>query len=422
MSEEAYAAWERHHDQPPEPTRYARVVIDTSQLKYVNPQSVQAIFNATDTQGGTDQLINQLLATDDFERIDSRAEPSDQGIELVLTPVEKSWGPNYLRLGMTLGADLGGGSDFTVFIDHRATWLTDKDLEWRNHISIGRVNSLASELRQPLDPARNWFVQGLGNVSNAQRNLYVGEFPVAIYRLSNYGAAAGIGRNFGNWGEMTLGIKADASKANFYSGLPLLILNNAQTRYTGLTARYVADTLDNLDFPKSGHQLRFDSELIRPTLGASGSYNRVTASVSQAFGYGPASIYLTGRVQSSAGSSLPIYRAFELGGFLNLSGLREDQLLANRVDFVRAIARTRVASAGSLLPGLFIGASLEGANVRDRVNPLGSNVTQFVVPGDLRIGAGSLFLSAESALGPFYLALGHSRAGQNSLYFYIGRP
>ena len=41
---------------------------------------------------------------------------------------------------------------------------------------------------------------------------------------------------------------------------------------------------------------------------------------------------------------------------------------------------------------------------------------------DTRIGAGSLFLSAQSALGPFYLAVGHSKAGQTTVYLYFGRP
>ena len=90
--------------------------------------------------------------------------------------------------------------------------------------------------------------------------------------------------------------------------------------------------------------------------------------------------------------------------------------------FLRAILRQRVASAGTLLPGLYIGGSLEAADVRDRYDPQAPALLDTPEPGDLRIGAGSVFLSAQSLLGPFYLGLGHSRGGQTSVYLYIGRP
>ena len=38
---------------------------------------------------------------------------------------------------------------------------------------------------------------------------------------------------------------------------------------------------------------------------------------------------------------LPLSQAFSTGGFLNLSGLAQEQLLADEIGFVRGIYRTR---------------------------------------------------------------------------------
>ena len=422
VSPEEYAAWERIHDRPTETPKYAHVILDTSALQVVNPVSIEAMFRNEHADATLQQRIDNLMGTDSFERVDAHTESGPDGTSLVLRPVEKSWGPDYLRLGISLGADFGGGSDFTIFVDQRRTWLTQSGLEWRSHASIGRTNSLWSELRQPLDAAHNWFVDGSLGVENEQRNLYVDEFPVSTYRQSEFTGASEIGRQFGNLGEAAVGIRAASAIATFYSGVPLSILNGHRQVNTDLTARFSSDTLDNLDFPQHGHVLLIDGDFARQAFGSHLSYDRISIGGSEAFGAGPTSVFVTGRLQTSAGSTLPIYRQFGLGGFLEMSGLRVDQLLAERIVFLRTVVRQRVASAGTLLPGLYVGASLEGADVRDRINALAPDIADAVTPSNARIGAGSVFLSAQSLLGPFYLGLGHSRGGQTSLYLYVGRP
>jgi len=424
VSPQEYAAWERMHDLPPDMPKYAHVKLDTSALRYTNPASIEAMFEQEHPDATLQQRIDNLLGTDDFERVDAHTETDANGAStLVLRPVEKSWGPDYLRLGIAMSADLGGGSDFTIYLDKRRTWLTQSGLEWRMHASIGRTNSLSSELRQPLDAARNWFVDASLSAENEQRNIYIEQFPIASYRQSEFAGGTEFGRRFGNLGEFAIGVRAESAIASFYSGVPLPILNDERRTDTEITGRLVSDTIDNLDFPQHGHLFRLDGELARPAFGSALFYDRYSAALSEAFGSGPTSVYLTGRAQTSAGTTLPLYRAFDLGGFLELSGLREDQILAERIVFARAIVRQRVASIGTVLPGLYVGASLEGADVRHRYDLLtSSSPRETYVPPDARIGAGSVFLSAQSLLGPFYLGLGHSRGGQSSVYLYVGRP
>ena len=423
VSEAEYTAWTRAHGTQRPPSHYAQITVDTSKLRNVTPESVLARFGTDATPDDIDARIDRLMGTGDFERVDVHTDRSSGKDVLTIRPVEKSWGPDYLRAGIALGADLGGGSDFTVYLDRRKTWLNSRGLEWRLHASVGRTNSFVNELRQPLDFGQDWFVSGALGVGNEQRNLYVDEFPLATYRLSNFAGYAGVGRRFGNLGEVVVGGGVEDSVPRFYSGLPLPGLDSPHETAAVARARFTSDTYDNLDFPQHGHLLKFDADVARRSFGGHYDYERVIASASQAFGNGDNSFLLTARYLTSLNSTMPLYRQFDLGGFLNLSGLRQFQILANHVTFASVVVRHRLLSGGDLLPGLYIGGSLEAADIRDRYNPfLEQRVATRIDIPDMRIGAGSVFLSAQSALGPFYLAVGHSKAGQTTVYLYFGRP
>ena len=68
---------------------------------------------------------------------------------------------------------------------------------------------------------------------------------------------------------------------------------------------------------------------------------------------------------------------------------------------------------GSLLEGAYGGLSFEGGKVGD---PL--------VPGSPQgwLTSGSIFVSADSPLGPVYLAYGRAKDGNSSFYFFLGNP
>jgi len=90
----------------------------------------------------------------------------------------------------------------------------------------------------------------------------------------------------------------------------------------------------------------------------------------------------------------------------------ERQVLADRIEFLRAVFRERLAGFSPLLPAVYGGFSLEAADVSRRVD--------LSTPG--RLYGASLFVSAGSALGPLYLGTGFAARGFVSLYLYLGRP
>jgi NTE family protein len=410
LGEEDYAAWLAAHRRARQPPHYVRIVVDTSALQRVPPASIRRLLRGepdpTDPQG----TIATLLGTDDFESVTATVEPRPEGPTLVLRPVEKPWGPTYLHGGAVLASDFSGESDFLLTLDHRASWLTDRGLEWRNRLSVGRIDSLNSELRQPFDAARRAFVAPTFEVSQELRDIYQEHDALATFRLRRLRGGLDLGVRLGNYGELRAGIEAGDDGTALTTGLP--VLPDVRQRSAAWRGSLVIDRLDSLDFPRHGYLLTADARLARPMLGGVQTYDRVSVEAQQAFGSERLSGLLAVRVQNVTGDNVPLADVFSLGGFQNLSGYARDQILAEHITFVRAVFRERLAGFAPLLPAVYGGFSLEGADVARRVD--------LSAPG--RLYGGSLFVSADSALGPLYLGAGFATSGFASLYLYLGRP
>src|SRR5207342_2926691 len=118
---------------------------------------------------------------------------------------EKSWGPNYLHMGLTLSTTFQGTSAFNLNVDHRMTWLNDRGLEWRNRAYLGNLSGLASELYQPLDLGRQWFVAPRIVAAQDLDNMFIADNAAAQYRNRRGEAASDLGYSFGTVGEARLG-------------------------------------------------------------------------------------------------------------------------------------------------------------------------------------------------------------------------
>ena len=104
---------------------------------------------------------------------------------------------------------------------------------------------------------------------------------------------------------------------------------------------------------------------------------------------------------------------FLLGGFLNLSGLRNGELAGSYLGFGRAVYYYRLARIPYIGGSIYAGGSLEAGNVWQQRNSITAN--------DL-VKAGSAFFAADTFLGPFYFAYGRASGGASSFYVYLGRP
>jgi NTE family protein len=185
------------------------VRVDTSGLRRVNPRAVTAEISAPqDTKPDLEQVhydVTSLLSTDDFQQVRYRFVDEDDKRVLVLEPVEKSWGPNYVHFGLNLATNLEGESEFTLLLDHRMTWLNRWGLEWRNSVALGETTGLISELYQPVDAARRFFVAPRVGWVQRSVNLFLENDAIARYRTRESQVGLDLGWNVGRAGAVRLG-------------------------------------------------------------------------------------------------------------------------------------------------------------------------------------------------------------------------
>ncbi|MCB1577132.1 MAG: hypothetical protein KDI81_07280, partial [Xanthomonadales bacterium] len=100
-----------------------------------------------------------------------------------------------------------------------------------------------------------------------------------------------------------------------------------------------------------------------------------------------------------------------LGGFTNLSGLGERQIVGDQLALARAVYYRRFGDMARLFSvPAYLGASLEAGNVWDARSDIGRDP----------ILAGSIFVGLDSPFGPIFLGYGHDDQGNNALHLTFG--
>ena len=104
---------------------------------------------------------------------------------------------------------------------------------------------------------------------------------------------------------------------------------------------------------------------------------------------------------------------YQLGGFLNLSGLRTDQLDGDYVGFMRAVYYHQMGPLRYIGRAWYLGGSLEIGNVWNQRDQVSFSDTY---------KAASIFVGADTYVGPFYFAYGRTSRGESSFYVLLGKP
>ena len=371
-----------------------------------------------------------LASSGDYERVDYHVQDGgpDAGNTLVFTMDDKSWGPNYFRVGIDLSTDFAGESAVNLRISHNRHWLTTWGTEWRNQLTIGQTPRLFSEIYQPVSfrigNASDWFVSGWGEVERSNFNVYSSVNGQALARMQRKGAAVGadVGQPWGRLGEVRLGLVQQ-----WWGISPNLISYDASNgrldqswRETGVRLKAVVDQLDFPNFPQSGYRVLFEATGGQLSGGQAGqpsirkaSFNRAEVMATWVTSWGAHSLNLHTRALLANQPDESLLGQYSLGGFQQLSGYHAGQLSGSSLVFGRAAYYMRLRDTPALTRGFFIGGSLELGNAwPDR---------RSAQLKDLRPAA-SIFVGADTGIGPLYLALGQGTRGNTALYLFIGRP
>jgi NTE family protein len=386
-------------------------------LHKVNPEAARAVMKTKVGEkldpATLDADMRRLYGTGDFEHVNYRVIDEAGRRVLSVQAVEKSWGPDYLRLGLGLSSDFSGETYFILQGGYRMTWLNSLGAELRTDAQLGYNNGLRVEFYQPLSVRGTTFVAPRVSWSLDRVDIYRGEERVAIYNFENRTIGLDFGVNLQQYGEFRIGVEAGRLIPRLDTGPGLIDPSGTTFKRGAYRAQLVLDRLNNVDFPRDGWVAAGELYSSSKDLGADAAYNKwlVAGNTTHSFGEN------TFRARVASGGKLgsdplPNYDLFQWGGFLQQSGYTTGQLIGHDFTFGQLLYYRRIRR-GALLEGAYGGLSLEIGHYGRPLVP--GNPT-----GTLRSFA--LFVSADSPVGPAYLGYGHAEDGSKAVYFFLGRP
>ncbi|MEW6585213.1 MAG: patatin-like phospholipase family protein [Nitrospirota bacterium] len=413
VSEQEYAVFAARHRMPEVSTVHiASVTVQSDGLINIPKESVESRLEikAGDvlTKEELQKRVSLVYGIGDFERVDLDLNPRGDAHDVVLRPVEKSWGPNYVKFGLNLETNFASGSSYNILVDHTRRWINRLGAEWKTLVQVGSNMAAFSEFYQPLDQSHSYFVAPYIRADQRFVDVYRGRDIVAEYRAREFDWGFDFGLEPLSYGELRVGYVGGLFKPKLQTGE--LAISDETVNKGGLRMRLIVDQLDNVNFPRKGFIARANFYAARSELGADDEYNRLDITAGKAFTYKKFTILGSVRFGTYLGKHLPFYDEFTLGGFLSLSGLASDQLRGERVGLGRLI--TYWQARKSIIGDLYLGGSIETGNAWKKDEDMRFD--------SLRL-AGSAFVGFDSLFGPLYLAYGHADQGFNAVYLYLGR-
>jgi NTE family protein len=386
-------------------------------LALVNPEAVRVHMQTKPgqpiDQKTVDMDMRRIYGSGDFEHVNYRFIEEPGKRIMAVDAVEKSWGPDSLRFGLGLSSDFAGDALYNVLVSYRKRWINPLGAEWRTDLQLGSTTSIGSEFYQPLTSSGALFVSP--NVFFERRigAVYQGDSHIADIERKRAEARLDLGANLYEYGTFRMGVMTGKVKRDIDTGTLPIPVSSDKINVGGYTARLVLDQLDSVHFPRAGWKV--DARYLKSVsaLGADDAYDRWDFSGNLIHSFGEHTINLSGMAGGLSGSKLlPAYDQFSLGGFLQLSGMSTGQLVGEKMKFGRAMYYHRL-SRSAIFEGAYGGISLETGQVS---KPL--------IPGnrDDWVRAASIFVAADTPLGPAYLGYGQAQDGPNNWYFYLGRP
>ena len=359
-----------------------------------------------------DQAIGGAYGLGNYERVAWKPVERDGKTGIEVTPVDKGWGPNFLSFGLQINDDFEGRNDYQLGIEYTRTGLNSYGGEWRTRGEIGRITGLRSEYFQPMGARGQYFASPYIEYRAFDQPLRFDDFVTSLYRVRRSAVGFDLGYEFGGNSRVYAGLYRGYGSASVSVG-DGLALPDVTENLGAVRLGYIRDTLDDANFPAAGSrgELLVISQL--DVLGASTQGQTADFIWDKALSRGPNRLLFGTRLHASWGDANAFDSLAPLGGFTNLSGYHERELLGSSAALFRGVYYRRLGDSGQLFSvPAFVGGSLEAGNVY-------AEREQFLSLENL-IYAGSIFVGLDSPFGPIFLGYGYADSGEASLYLNFG--
>jgi NTE family protein len=384
----------------------------------VNPEYIRAqLENVAPGAAVTPEEItadtDRIYALGDFERVEHVMTGPPDARVLDIVPVEKGWGPNFLRFDLGMSTYEGGDMFAILRVDHDRTWMDKLGGHWHNAVQFGRQSNFTSDFYQPLDLRQRFFVHPLLSSEENIEDIYVDHDRVARYELRERYGQVDFGVNVGTRAQVRLGLRNGSHEASRDTG-SLALPELAHTTDTTVQVRAFYDTRDTVGYPTRGSLgfLRYVQS--QDWSGGELDYSLVEGIASKSFsvrGGNSLSFAVTGA--DTLSGELPPTEYFTLGGIITFPGLRPGELRGSQYWTAGARYSWRLFDVQPLFgQALYAGIRVQAGEMRKRLDGLDPE-TIYGISGSI---------GGRTPLGPFLFSLGYIDGGEWEVQFTLGRP
>ncbi len=357
--------------------------------------------------------LTTLYGLELFEEINYSIieENSEKGIGINARSLKN--GEDFFRFNLALHNNFEGKSGYQLALGYNNLAMNKLGGEWKTIVSLGDKTGIFTELYQPLDYRDRFYMFANTVASQFNRDIIDSKGILLLQvRISTLTVQLGGGVNFGQWGSFRTGLHREFGKVRGRIGFP----DDKSIPYdrTTFTASMKVDTLDNIEFPHSG--ISFDAIYSNNLswLNGEGSVDKIQIDAYLPFSWQRNTLAFNTNFYTSFNGTPDETDLFSLGGFLRLTAFAPGQLTGNHGGTAAVIYYRRIAGSGHYLTNMpiYLGTSFEAGNVWNEHSDISL--------GDLRWSS-SLFLGADTLIGPVYLGSAIGTGGQISGFLYVGQ-
>jgi NTE family protein len=330
------------------------------------------------------------------------------GLEVELD--KRSWGPNYLQLGMEYSSAGKGDALFGLAASYLRTAINDHGGEFRTSLVVGDEPALLTDLYQPLGSKGLFFVAPSISLLSNQYNVYQDDERLLEAQQRQALLELGVGREIPSWGEYRFGIREASGSFELRVGDPAY-MPDKYFRTGQFFGRFAVDTMDSVSFPRRGTlaSVEWRGSRVGP-LSADADFDQLLLSAAHAKTWGRHTILTSLRYDSTISGVAPANSMFRMGGFFDLSGLNRDELVGQHAMRLGAAYYRRIGDL-ALFPA-FVGATIEVGNVWQSHHEI--SLGRSVV-------GGSFWAGVSTPVGPIYVGYGRAEGGLDAFYIALGR-
>ena len=358
--------------------------------------------------------ISRVYGTGYFERVNYGLTREGNRNILSVNALEKPWGPNYLRFGLSMAADTTGEGRFNLLMRYQQTQFNSAGAEWVHDLQVGRDRRFTSQFKQPFGGtgiANSLSVVPGIELSRRPIDLYLDGRRAGQYQITSQTASFDFGADLGRDAIARLGMVRGNNSATLNIGSLLPVF---KARQGGLRFRMLFDNLDDASFPRAGRTASLDYYASMKSFSASDQYRKLDVNYQDNISVGRHTLSVAARYGRIASGVAPIFDQFSLGGFLQLSGYRPGELIGETVSFGRLAYYQQMSNLQNPFgKHMYLGVAAELGRASGDVS--------FLADGRTKTSYG-VFTGFDTVFGPLFLGYGKAPQRSANFYFFLGQP